>query len=201
MTLPTRPVPRSAEATRERILAAAAHILSQRGLAQTRLSEIAARAKVRSPALYYHFDSREDLIAEVLRVGQQQVRSHVEQAIESVPADRPHLERIAAACRAHVRIQVAMADFAGAVSRNAAHASGPLHDELHLESDRYHDVWRSLISEAIDQGELRPELDPSAARMLAIGSLNWITEWFPGDGDVDLLADQAVLLVTHGLTA
>jgi len=201
MTLPTRPVPRSAEATRERILAAAAHILSQRGLAQTRLSEIAARAKVRSPALYYHFDSREDLIAEVLRVGQQQVRSHVEQAIESVPTDRPHLERIAAACRAHVRIQVAMADFAGAVSRNAAHASGPLHDELHLESDRYHDVWRSLISEAIDQGELRPELDPSAARMLAIGSLNWITEWFPGDGDVDLLADQAVLLVTHGLTA
>jgi AcrR family transcriptional regulator len=201
MTGPVRPAPRSAEATRERILAAAAHILSKRGLAQTRLSEIAARAKVRSPAVYYHFDSRDDLIAEVLRVGQQRVRSHVEQAITSVPPDHPYLDRIAAACRAHVRIQVAMADFAGAVSRNAAHASGPLHDELHLESDRYHDVWRSLISDAIDQGELRPELDASAARMLAIGALNWITEWFPADGDVDLLAEQAVLLVTHGLTA
>jgi len=201
MTQPSRPTPRSAEATRERILAAAAHTLSKRGLAQTRLSEIAARAKVRSPAVYYHFDSRDDLIAEVLRVGQQQVRRHVEQAITSVPPDRPYLDRIAAACRAHVRIQVAMADFAGAVSRNAAHASGPLHDELHLESDRYHDVWRSLISEAIAQGELRPELDASAARMLAIGALNWITEWFPADGDVDMLAEQAVLLVTHGLTA
>jgi AcrR family transcriptional regulator len=175
MTGPARPAPRSAEATRERILAAAAHILSKRGLAQTRLSEIAARAKVRSPAVYYHFDSRDDLIAEVLRVGQQRVRSHVEQAITSVPPDRPHLDRIAAACQAHVRIQVAMADFAGAVSRNAAHASGPLHEELHRESDRYHDVWRSLISEAIDRGELRPELDASAARMLAIGSRLTVT--------------------------
>jgi AcrR family transcriptional regulator len=199
MTETTRPTTRTAEATRDRILLAAAHILSQRGLAQTRLSEIAARAEVRSPALYYHFESRDDLIAEVLRMGQQRVRSHVEQAIAAVPTDRPHIDRIAAACRAHVRIQVAMADFAGAVSRNAAHATGPLHEELHLESERYHDVWRSLIAAATDAGELRPGLDPSSARMLAIGSLNWITEWFPAGGDIDLLVEQSVSLVTQGL--
>lgn len=94
-----------------------------------------------------------------------------------------------------------MADFAGAVSRNAAHATGPLHDELHRESERYHDVWRELIAAAIQTGELRSDLDPSSARMLAIGSLNWITEWFPSDGDIDLLVEQAVSLVTQGFAS
>lgn len=190
---------RAADATRERILEAAAHVMSKRGLAQTRLSEIAAHAKVRSPALYYHFESREDLIAEVLKVGQRRVRAHVEEAIGAVDDDQSYLERIAAACRAHVRIQVAMADFAGAVSRNAAHATGPLYEDMHAESDRYHNVWRALLTNAHEAGELRPGLEPSTARMLVIGSLNWVTEWFPPGGDLDMLADQAVHLVTRAL--
>lgn len=187
------------DSTRERILFAAAAVLSRRGIAHTRLSEIAERAGVRPPAVYYHFPSREELIAEVLRVGQQQVRERVERAVRSLPEDASHVQRIAAACEAHVRIQVAMADFAGAVSRNAPHASGPLHEELDRESERYHDVWRALLSEAVAAGEIRADLDPSTARMLVIGALNWATEWLAPSADVDRLAAQAVGLVTHGL--
>jgi AcrR family transcriptional regulator len=54
--------------TRRRILDAAAEVFSEQGYG-ARLSDIAERAGMKTGSLYYHFDSREDLVAEVLRLG------------------------------------------------------------------------------------------------------------------------------------
>jgi TetR/AcrR family transcriptional regulator, cholesterol catabolism regulator len=47
--------------TRSRILDAAAHVLSVKGYAGTRLSDVADYAELQAPAIYYYFASREDL--------------------------------------------------------------------------------------------------------------------------------------------
>ena len=52
--------------TRERILDAAAHVLSRKGYAGTRLTDVADQAGLQAPAIYYYFPSREDLIEEVM---------------------------------------------------------------------------------------------------------------------------------------
>jgi AcrR family transcriptional regulator len=54
--------------TRRRILDAAAEVFSEQGYG-ARLSDIADRAAMKTGSLYYHFDSREDLVAEVLALG------------------------------------------------------------------------------------------------------------------------------------
>jgi len=52
--------------TRARILDAAAYVLSRQGYAGTRLSDVAERANIQTPAIYYYFPSKEDLFLAVI---------------------------------------------------------------------------------------------------------------------------------------
>ncbi|MFT4263832.1 MAG: TetR/AcrR family transcriptional regulator [Nocardioides sp.] len=181
---PTTP----ADTTRERILRATAQVLAERGYARTRLGEVAERAGLRPPAVYYYFDSRDDLVSEVMRVGQQRVRKHVEEAIASDLGDVA--SQVAAGIEAHLRIQLELSDFAAAVTRNAGHVPPPVRQALNEQSEAYHDLWRRLLRRAHEEELLLPDLDPSIARMLLIGALNWAVEWWTADRDLDALVQD-----------
>ena len=58
---------RDPEATKARILAAALHEFSAKGIAGARVDAIAARAEVNKRMLYYYFGSKEGLFREILR--------------------------------------------------------------------------------------------------------------------------------------
>lgn len=187
-------------ATRERILASAAHILSRRGVAGTRLADIAAHAELRAPAVYYYFQSRNELIAEVMREGQRRVREHVRDTLASLPPGAPVLELVDAAVEAHLRIELELSDFASAVTRNAGQLPPEILESLRLESDAYHAIWRSLLEQLAASGRLRPGLDIGIARMLVIGALNWTAEWWhPGHGSLDNLVVTAQSIVRAGV--
>ena len=53
--------------TRERILSAARALFTERGVQQTSLRDIAEHLGLSKPALYYHFDSREALLASLVQ--------------------------------------------------------------------------------------------------------------------------------------
>lgn len=53
--------------TRARILAVARELFAQRGTQQTSLQDIAGRLGISKPALYYHFDSRDALLAAIVQ--------------------------------------------------------------------------------------------------------------------------------------
>lgn len=188
-----------AESTRERLLRATAAVLAERGYAQTRLSEIAQRTGMQASGLYYYFASRDDLVAEVMRVGQERVREHVEEAL-SVAGPDP-LDRIDAAVEAHLRIELELSDFAAAVTRNAGHVPEPIRATLQRESAAYHDLWRQLMSDASSAGRIDAGLDPAVARMLIIGALNWAVEWWSPDRSIDHLIGTARRLVRRALSA
>jgi AcrR family transcriptional regulator len=59
-------VPRNAGATRERILSAAYRQFRRQGFTRVGVDEIAAAANVTKRTLYYHFKSKDDLLAAVL---------------------------------------------------------------------------------------------------------------------------------------
>ena len=52
-------------ATRVRILDAAAQVLSAKGYAGLRLTDVAAQAEIQAPAIYYYYASRDELIEAV----------------------------------------------------------------------------------------------------------------------------------------
>lgn len=196
-----RPQTQRSDATRDRILTAAAAALSAKGYSESRLSEIAASANLRPPAVYYYFDSRDDLIAEVMRVGQVRVREHVENAIQKLPLGADPLSRVDAAIEAHLRVQLELSDFANAVTRNAGHVPPAVHKALQRESEAYHSVWRELLREARQAGQIRADLDETIARMLVIGALNWAAEWWTAGLPIEHLVTQAQSLIRSALSS
>jgi AcrR family transcriptional regulator len=59
-------MPRSAETTRRRILDAAYELFYRKGFSRVGIDEVAVFAKVTKRTLYYHFTSKDDLLAAVL---------------------------------------------------------------------------------------------------------------------------------------
>ena len=71
----------AAERTRARILASALSLFSKKGYEQTTFNDIAARLKLTKGAVYWHFDSKEKLIEELVRLALEKFRRQIEALI------------------------------------------------------------------------------------------------------------------------
>jgi TetR/AcrR family transcriptional regulator, cholesterol catabolism regulator len=197
----TDPGSKSAK-TRQRILDAAAHVLSRKGYAGTRLADVASAAEVAAPAIYYYFASRDDLVEEVMWSGIARLREHVRRILAALPPAAGPLERIDAAVEAHLRYSLEISDYTTASIRNAGQVPERVAIGPTAEASRYGDMWRALLQDADHAGLLRPDLDPVAARMMVLGALNWAAEWWnPRRGSIEVVVGTAQSLVRHGLAA
>lgn len=188
--------------TRERILDSAAYVLSRKGFAGTRLTDVAEHAELQAPAIYYYFKSREELIEEVMVVGTQRICNHVVEALDALSTDTSPIDRILAAVEAHLRFVLAMSEYTAASTRNGGQLPEHLRDRHEAERDAYGEVWRKLFKDAAAAGQLRSDLDLSATRMLVIGALNWAVEWWdPARGSLDDLVRTAQSITAGGIAA
>jgi TetR/AcrR family transcriptional regulator, cholesterol catabolism regulator len=186
--------------TRRRILDAAAHVLSAKGYAGLRLTEVAAQAELQAPAIYYYYPSRDDLIEEVMWAGIADMREHVIAMLDGLPADVSALDRLLAAVEAHLRHELEISDYTTAAIRNAGQVPPSIRKRQILEEQRYGEVWRRLINDLARAGELRADLDLYIAQMLVLGALNWAVEWWdPRRSALETVVANAQSFVRHGL--
>jgi AcrR family transcriptional regulator len=191
--------PKSAR-TRERILDAAAAVLSRKGYAGTRLTDVAEQAEIQAPAIYYYYPSREDLIEEVMWVGISRVCEHMEAVLDALAPGTEPMDKIAAAVEAHLRYGLEISDYTSAAIRNAGQVPPELRARYDAESVKYNEIWRGLLKDAQASGDLREDLDLTVARLLVLGALNWSTEWWnPRRGSMDVVVRNAQSIVRHGL--
>jgi TetR/AcrR family transcriptional regulator, cholesterol catabolism regulator len=187
--------------TRARILDAAAHVLSVKGYAGTRLSDVAEYAEIQAPAIYYYFPSRDDLIEEVMYAGIADMSRHLQEVLDALPSDTGAMDRIMTAVEAHLRHELELSDYTTASIRNSGQVPERLRGRQMKEEERYGRIWRRLFDNAVANGEIRPDLDPRMAQLLALGALNWTAEWFdPRRASVDAIVKNAQSLVRHGLS-
>lgn len=190
------------ERTRERLILAAAVTLSRLGYAGTRLSDVADEAGVQAPAIYYYFQSREELIEEVVTVGTIRLREYVMGAVDAAPAGTTALARLDIAVEAHLRQLMSDSGFAHAVIRNIGQLPDSIRSNQLIEERKYARFWRGLFQAAKDEGALRPDLDPELAQLLLVGALNWATEWWaPKRGPLENLITTAQTIIRHGIEA
>jgi TetR/AcrR family transcriptional regulator, cholesterol catabolism regulator len=187
--------------TRARILDAAAHVLSAKGFAGTRLSDVAEHAEIQAPAIYYYFASREELIEEVMYCGVAELRKHVQDALNDLPPETSPLDRIMTAVEAHLRHELEISDYATASIRNSGQIPQHLRTRQLKEETSYGRVWRRLFDNALADGQIRADLDPRYAQLLVLGALNWAAEWRdPRRDSVDSIVVNAQSLVRNGLS-
>lgn len=162
--------------TRQRILDAAAKVLSRNGYAGTRLSDVTRTADLQSPAIYRYFSSREDLIEEVMTVGHKRFLEHVSSVLDALPPETTALDRVLAAVAAHIEVVLALSDYAPASTRNMSQLPENMRAAQQDLRGEYGSIWRELLGDAERAGQLSPDVDLRAAQDLIIGALSWSTE-------------------------
>jgi TetR/AcrR family transcriptional regulator, cholesterol catabolism regulator len=186
--------------TRTRILDAAAHVLSLKGYAGLRLTDVAEEAELQAPAIYYYYPSRDDLIEEVMWAGIADMREHVTAVLDDLPQDVAPMDRLLAAVEAHLRHALEISDYTTASIRNAGQVPLKIRKRQIREEERYGEIWRRLINDIARSGELRDDLDLYVAQMLVLGALNWAVEWWdPRRGSLETIVANAQSFVRHGL--
>lgn len=78
----------------QEILDAAARVITERGLAETRISDIAEEAGVSPGLILYYFDSKDRLLAEALTFANDQFYLRTSREIRRIPSAREQLRRV-----------------------------------------------------------------------------------------------------------
>src|SRR5215212_6888934 len=145
-------------ARREELTRIAARLFAEKGYEGTSLADLADALGVQKPSLYHHIASKEDLLWAVARDGARAFHA----ALDGVPEGRA-AQRIRLALRAHLAVVAAQLDVATVFVREWRFLSGERRDEFVAERRRYEERIRDLFREAVEQSELRTDLDVGLA--------------------------------------
>lgn len=136
-------------------------MLSTKGFAGTRLTDVAEYAELQAPAIYYYFPSRGDLIEEVMYAGVSDMRQHLLKTLDDLPDDTSSIDKIMAAVEAHLRHELEISDYTTASIRNSGQIPEHLRARQKKEEAAYGRIWQKLFNEAIADGEIRDDVDPA----------------------------------------
>ncbi len=182
---------------RQDLLRAAAHLFRQQGYAATATRDIAAAAGMRSGSPFYHFDSKQALLAAVMLEGMQRALRH--QTERLAPTDAPASERLRALVRSHFDVLLGPdSDFIPVMLYEWRSLTPAQRADVHALRQRYEAAWLPVLQALHASGALRG--DPSLARLMIFGALNWSVQWYEarsGGATLDDLTDTALQLFLH----
>ena len=181
---------RRRELTRE-----AARLFAQKGYHGTSIGDIAEAMGVQKGSLYSHIASKEDLLYETMREGADAFHA----ALDAIPEDAPAVEKIRLALRGHLRVVAEQLDVATVFVQEWRYLEGARRDEIVAERRRYEERIRELFREGRELGELRADLDETAAALLLLSAANWAYTWLQPGRDTDELADRFFALLVDGM--
>jgi AcrR family transcriptional regulator len=193
---------RKSAVTRQRILDAAARVFRAKGYAGARLADIAAEAGMQAGSLYYHFDSREDLVGEVMRVGLERTHAYVVDRLGELTAPAGPVDRLRTAIEAHLVSVLQISDYASATIKLIGQVPAQVRERQLAAERAYGALWRGLLEDARAAGAIRPDVELSAIRMAILGALNWSVEWYdPRGARPERIARDIAAMVLEGLVA
>ena len=152
-----RPLRRDAERNRQRILAAAAEVFTERGLDAT-LDDVARAAGVGVGTVYRRFPDKDSLVSELFRDRIDTLVTVAEEACEAADPWRglvDFLEYIASAMAGDQGLRQLM--MFGAYDR----------DQVCYARDRMRPVMTRLVERAQASGDLRPDFQATDVKMIA----------------------------------
>jgi AcrR family transcriptional regulator len=192
--------PKKSDATRQRVLDAAALVLGREGFAGTKLSDIAAEAQLKIATLYYYYPSREALVEAVMVTGSEHVRQHTQETLANLAPSSTPLDRLCAAVESHIRFVLETSSYTQAVIRNAGQVPEHIRESLRQEFAQYGHLWQDLVDEAAEGTQFRTRAQRKTLRLLIIGGLNWTVEWWnSSQAPLDDVVATAVMLTKAAL--
>lgn len=186
------------EATRERILEAAATVFAASGYSVATMDEIARVSGLSKGSLYFHFTSKEELFLALMDHLAERIWSAVTPAMASV---RGAPARIAAALRAVLSVF----ESAPGLTRVTI-VQGPTAGEAALARqaslrEAFESVIARYVKELVDEGRVPPQ-DPRLTASILFGTvLSCVTEWAadPSSRPLSAVADGLIEYNLRGI--
>lgn len=183
------------EQRRRQLVEAATRVFAERGYHDTSVAAICERAGVAKGAVYWYFDSKEQLFLEVLAGAQEALRRSQEDAVAGEPDPVRRLERgIRGALLWLERNRDVVAVF------QVATTDARFVDAMRAGEARIADDLADHLKEAIVAG-LIPDGDPRVLAYAVVGAIGALAHTFlgrPGAWD-DGVADTAVAFCLGGI--
>jgi len=195
-------VPRPAAADREpydaqALAEIAMTVFADRGYEGSSLEDIARAAGIAKSSIYHHVAGKEELLSLGLQRG---FRGLFEVVEETLARDEPaiaQLRYLISRC-----VEGAILDRAGVTVLLTLKGSTETEAWARAEMDRFMADMQRLVQQAIDDGDLRDNVDPVDLVRLMVGMVSSLTTWFTvEDLDVDRLQNAIDTIVFTGLTS
>lgn len=186
--------------TRDRLLQIGADLFIELGYTETSLRTIADRAGLKAASIYYHFNSKDVLLADILRLGMERITAAHEDAVAETSEAPPEV-RLRAAIAAHLRALFAYGPFTAAHVTVFSRAPAAVRDTIVPIRDEYEGRWADLFRSLGATGSIRPGVDLHLTRLTLLGSMNSSLEWFvPGrQRPLEALIDHFAQTTWHGI--
>ena len=137
------PRPQIDHVRRPQLLEAAAGVIAERGIASTRIADIAERAGTSSPAILYWFESKDELLAEALTVEEERFYRQLTDRMEELESPRDKLRLMLESSAEEYDWTLWMELWTRALRDRSTLAA----------RRRLDDRWRAQIAEVIRQGQ------------------------------------------------
>jgi AcrR family transcriptional regulator len=185
--------------TYEEILEAAAQAFSKSGYDGTSLAEIARAVGIKTPALYYHFKSKNEILYAYLVRSGEQIFSAVQMAV--VTAGDDPKQRLCAYVKAYIRTQLEMIDTMPTV--NTVIFSATVSKALTRSQYKWIQDWErkmiGLVRDILEDGKKEGQFEfknlaPTA--FFLMGSIDFVVNWYRPGGSLtigDLASEYADL--------
>lgn len=201
MITKTKEVKSKVKKTKEHILDAAAALFSKHGYNGTALRDIANALDMKAGSLYYHFDSKEQLVLEILTLGLENIIDTVIRRVEELPENSSSKEVLVAAAKGHLGALLEKGDYTSTSIRNYGQMPPAVQEEGRIIRDRYESMWRKWLVKAQQKGDIMDSVDLKILRLSILGALNRTLAWYKPGGDlsIDQIAEIQVGFVWGGI--
>jgi AcrR family transcriptional regulator len=196
--------------SRQEILRTAARLFQQRGYDATSMNDVAAALKLSKGGLYHHFQSKDEILFEIMNHAMEMTQERVITPVRSIADPQG---RLRALIRLHIEAVLSPRDREITVMLHENHPLPPaLRKRINTRKKEYVRFVESLIAEvqkASRQAEPQRarqaggRVSPRAAAFALLGMINWIYQWYKPEGELQAynLVPQFTELVFGGILA
>jgi len=151
-------------------------------------------------SIYYHFDSKAEILSAVLDVGLRDMYEAVRETIGTLGEATDYHAKIEAAIETHLTHLLNRGAYSSVIVRNYSQLPSDLRKAHQPLRHAYIEMWENLLNKARDAGVIHSFAEVKPLRQFILGTLNWTVEWYDSDiYPIEVLADRAADVIMHGI--
>jgi len=165
---------------RQEILRTSARLFQQQGYDATSMNDIAAALKLSKGGLYHHFQSKDEILFNLMSHAMDITEARVLNPAKAVPDPE---ERLRTLIRLHIGVVLSERDREITVMLHENHPLSPaLRKRINMRKKDYIHFVENLVAEVQRARGSKGTVSPRAAAFAMLGMINWIYQWYRPEG-------------------